>query len=432
MLEKLFQVASRGSNNKTEIIAGITTFMTMAYILIVNPMILSETGMDKGAIFTATAISAAIGCFAMGIMANLPVALAPGMGLNAFFAYTVVLTMGYSWQEALAAVFIEGIIFILLTLFNVREAIVKAIPPVIKTSISVGIGLFIATIGLVNSGIIVRNPATLANLGDMHDPKVYLTLFAILIIGVLLIRNVKGAILIGMVVTTIIGIPLGVVTLPENFSVLSTPPSLDPVLFKFDFTNLFSADMLIIVFTFIFMDLFDTAGTLIAVCTKTKLIDKEGNLPKAKQAFMSDAIATTAGAMMGTSTVTSFVESAAGVAEGGRTGLTAVTTGVFFILALFAAPLFAIVPTAATSAALIVVGLFMISMVSQIDFEDYLIAIPAFVTIILTPLSYSVADGIFMGVLAYIAIHVLAGKYKEVGIPMYILGVIFLAKLLLL
>jgi Permeases len=431
MLEKIFKLKDNGTTPRTELIGGITTFMTMAYILIVNPAVLSQTGMDKDAVFTATALASIVGCLMMGLYANLPVSLAPGMGLNAFFAYTVVLQMGYSWEMALAAVFIEGIIFILLTLLNIREAIVNAIPQTLKLSISVGIGLFITTIGLVNAGVVVQGNA-LSKLGDMSNPTVYLTLLAVIITGVLLIKKVKGALLLGIIITTIIGLPLGVTQLGENFSLFSLPPSLEPVFMKMDFSNLLSMDMVVVVFTFIFMDLFDTAGTLIAVCTKTKLIDSEGKLKNSKQAFLSDAVATTAGAVLGTSTVTSFVESAAGVAAGGRTGLTAIVTGVLFFLSMFIAPLFSIVPTAATSAALIIVGLFMITMVSSIDFEDYKDAIPAFITIIVTPLSYSIADGIIFGVLSYVAIHMLAGEFKRVGIPLYVLSVVFLAKLFLL
>lgn len=431
MLEKIFKLKEHNTTPRAEIVGGITTFMTMAYILIVNPSILSATGMDKDAVFTATALSAVVGCFMMGLFANLPIGLAPGMGLNAFFAYTVVLQMGYSWEMALAAVFIEGIIFILLTVFNIREAIVKAIPPTMKLSISVGIGLFITTIGFVNSGIIVQGNA-LSKLGDLTNPGVYLTLLAVLITGALLIKKVKGALLWGIIATTVIGIPLGIVSLGADFKFFSFPPSLKPVLMQMDFSRLFSIDMLVIVLTFIFMDLFDTAGTLIAVCTKTNLIQTDGNIKNSKQAFLSDAVATTAGAVLGTSTVTSFVESAAGVAAGGRTGLTAIVTGILFLLSLFFAPLFNIVPTAATSAALIIVGLFMITLVSSIDFEDYKNAIPAFVTIIITPLSYSIADGIIFGVLTYVGLHLFAGDYKKIGIPMYILAAVFLAKIIFL
>jgi AGZA family xanthine/uracil permease-like MFS transporter len=431
MLEKLFKLKEHATTPRRELVGGITTFMTMAYILIVNPAVLSATGMDKDAVFTATALSALVGCLMMGLYANLPVALAPGMGLNAFFAYTVCIQMGYSWEMALAAVFIEGIIFILLTLLNVRDAIVNAIPKTMKLSISVGIGLFITTVGLVNSGIVVQGNA-FSKLGDITDPHVYLTLIAILITGALLIKQVKGALLIGIIITTIIGIPAGIVDLGESFRVFSLPPSIEPVFMKMDFSRFFSMDMVVIVLTFIFMDLFDTAGTLIAVCTKSGLVDKDGNVQNSNQAFLSDAVATTLGAVLGTSTVTSFVESASGVAAGGRTGLTAIVTGVLFFLSLFFAPLFSIVPAAATSAALIIVGLFMITLVSSIDFEEYKTAIPAFVTIIITPLSYSIADGIIFGVLTYVGVHMFIGEFKKVGLPMYILAFVFLCKLIFL
>ena len=409
MLEKTFKLKSHKTTVKSEFIGGLTTFLTMAYILTVNPLILSSTGMDSNAIFTATALSAVIGCIIMGIYSNLPIALAPGMGLNAFFAYTVVLQMGYSWEMALAAVFIEGIIFILLTLFNIREAIVKAIPQTMKLSISVGIGLFITTIGLANSKVIISGPV-ISMLGDLTEPAVFMTIVSVILIGVLLIKNVKGSLLLGMIVTTIIGIPLGLVTLGEGFVPFSFPPSIEPIFMKMDFSRLMSIDMLVVVLTFIFMDLFDTAGTLIAVCTKANLIDEDGNPRNSKKAFLSDAVSTTIGAMLGTSTVTSFVESASGVAEGGRTGLSTVFTALFFFVSLFMAPIFGLVPVYATSAALIIVGLFMITLVSEIDFEDYRNAIPAFITIIMTPLSYSIADGIIFGVLTYVGIHMLSGE----------------------
>ena len=431
MLEKTFKLKSHKTTVKSEFIGGLTTFLTMAYILTVNPLILSSTGMDSNAIFTATALSAVIGCIIMGIYSNLPIALAPGMGLNAFFAYTVVLQMGYSWEMALAAVFIEGIIFILLTLFNIREAIVKAIPQTMKLSISVGIGLFITTIGLANSKVIISGPV-ISMLGDLTEPAVFMTIVSVILIGVLLIKNVKGSLLLGMIVTTIIGIPLGLVTLGEGFVPFSFPPSIEPIFMKMDFSRLMSIDMLVVVLTFIFMDLFDTAGTLIAVCTKANLIDEDGNPRNSKKAFLSDAVSTTIGAMLGTSTVTSFVESASGVAEGGRTGLSTVFTALFFFVSLFMAPIFGLVPVYATSAALIIVGLFMITLVSEIDFEDYRNAIPAFITIIMTPLSYSIADGIIFGVLTYVGIHMLSGEFKKVGFPMYILSVVFIAKIIYL
>ena len=431
MLEKIFKLKQHSTNVKFEFIGGATTFLTMAYILIVNPMILSKAGMDYSAVFTATAISAIVGCLIMGLYANLPIALAPGMGLNAFFAYTVVLQMGYSWQMALAAVFIEGILFIILTVFNIREAIVKSIPISLTLSISVGIGLFIAMLGLVNSGIIVSGPG-LTKLGNFLYPNVFMTLLAVILIGILLIKNIKGAILIGILIATLVGIPLKLVNIESDFTLFALPPSIEPVFMKMDFTKLFSIDMLIIVLTFIFMDLFDTAGTLIAVCTKSKLIDEKGNPKNSKKAFISDAIATTTGAVLGTSTVTSFVESASGVSEGAKTGLSTVFTALLFCLALFISPLFAIIPIYATSAALIIVGLFMISMISEIDFTNFKEAIPSFITMILIPLSNSIADGIIIGVLTYVGIHLFSGDYKKINLPIFILSIIFIAKIIFL
>ncbi|MFI3283149.1 MAG: NCS2 family permease, partial [Rikenellaceae bacterium] len=414
MLNKIFKLSQNNTTPRTELLGGVTTFMTMAYILVVNPSILSVTGMDSGALFTATALSAALACVLMGVIANLPVALAPGMGVNAFFAYAIVLQMGYTWEMALAAVFIEGVIFILLSLFNIREMIVRSIPPILKTAIGIGIGLYLAVIGLVNAGVIIKGEP-LMMMGNFTTPSVFLTLVAVIIIGTMLIKKVPGALLIGMVVTTIIAIPLGVVTIPADFKFFSVPHSIEPLLFKMDFSQVWSFDMIIIIFTLIFSDLFDTAGTLIAVCGKSNLIDKNGEIKNVKRAFLSDAIATTVGATMGASTVTSYIESATGVAAGGRTGLTSVVTGGMFLLALFFAPLFAIIPIAATSAALIIVGLFMVSSLSNIDFEDYKTALPAFITILFIPLSYNIATGIIYGFLSYVIIHILSGKHKDVS-----------------
>ncbi len=425
-LDRIFKLSEHKTNVKTEIIAGITTFMTMAYILIVNPDILSAAGMDKGAVFTATALSAAIATFCMAFMANLPFALAPGMGLNAFFAFSVVLGMGYSWQFALTAVLIEGIIFIILTLTNVREAIINGMPMVIKHAVSVGIGLFIAFIGFQNAGIIIDNPATLVALGDVKDIGVILAVLGIVITGVLLIKNVKGALLIGMLVTTVLGILVGKAILPA--SLVSAPPSLKPIFWQFEFDKIFTFDMLLVVFTFLFVDLFDTLGTLIGVSTKANMLDANGKLPKARQALMADAIGTTAGAMLGTSTVTTFVESAAGVAEGGRTGLTALTTGFLFLASTVFAPIFTAVPAQATAPVLILVGLFMMSPIVKINFDDFTDAIPAFLTIIVMPLSYSIAEGLVFGVISYVLLKALTGKAKDVHPMMYIVAVLFIAK----
>ena len=424
-MEKLFKLKEHGTSVKVEVLAGLTTFMTMAYILIVNPLILADAGMDFGAVFTATALSAGIATLVMALLANLPFALAPGMGLNAFFAYAVVLGMGYSWEFALTAVFLEGIIFLILTAFNVREAIVNSIPPTIKKAISVGIGLFIAFIGLANAGIIVANSGTLISLGEITKGPGLLALIGIIITGVLLVFKVRGALLLGIVATTIIGFPMGLTSAPSGSW---APPSLAPIFFKLDFSQVFSMDMLIVLFTFLFVDMFDTVGTLIGVSTKAGLVDEKGNIPKVKQALFADAVGTTVGAILGTSTVTTYVESAAGVAEGGKTGLTAFTAGILFLLALFVSPLFLMIPGAATAPVLVIVGLFMISPIKDINFDDYTEAIPAFLTIIMMPLTYSIAEGIMFGMLSFVILKVLTGKAKEVHPVTYIVGILFIIK----
>ncbi len=427
-MEKFFKLKEHGTSVKVEILAGLTTFMTMAYILVVNPLILKDAGMDFGAVFTATAISAGAATLVMALLANLPFALAPGMGLNAFFAYTVVLGMGYSWEFALTAVFIEGIIFLILTAFNVREAIVNSIPPTIKKAISVGIGLFIAFIGLVNAGIIVKGEGTIVALGNITGGPGLLAVLGIIITGILLIFKVRGALLLGIIATTLIGFPMGITHVPSGSW---APPSLAPILFKFDFSKIFSLDMLIILFTFLFVDMFDTVGTLIGVSTKAGLIDKDGNIPKVKAALFADAAGTTLGACLGTSTVTTYVESASGVAEGGKTGLTALTVAILFFVALFLSPLFLMIPGAATAPVLVIVGLFMITPIKEINFEDFTEAIPAFLTIIMMPLTYSIAEGITFGMLAYIVLKVLTGKGKDVHPVTYIVGIFFLLKYIL-
>ncbi len=430
MLDKFFKITENKSTLKIEVIAGITTFMTMVYILAVNPSILSASGMDKDAVFTATALSAVIATLIMALYAKLPFALAPGMGLNAFFAFTVVLGMGYSWEFALTAVFLEGIIFILLTVFNIRELIVNSIPLNLKHAVSVGIGLFIAFIGLKGTGLVVDNPATLVSLGDVKNPNVLVGMLGVLIIGILLTKNIKGAILIGILASTIVGIFLGVTVLPENFSIMSLPPSLEPIFFKFDFSQIFTLDMLIVLFTFLFVDMFDTVGTLVGVSSKADMLDKDGNVPRAKQALFADAIGTTFGAMLGTSTVTTYVESAAGVAEGGRTGMTSLTVAIMFAIALFFAPVFMIIPAAATAPALIIVGLFMMSPILKINFDDYTELIPAFFTIIMMPLTFSIAEGIVFGMLSFVMLKLLSGRYKEVKPIMYLITLLFIIKFL--
>ncbi|MCF7940974.1 MAG: NCS2 family permease [Spirochaetia bacterium] len=427
-MEKFFKLKEHGTDVKTEVVAGLTTFLTMAYILIVNPLFLSETGMDFGAIFTATALSSAIATLVMAFTANLPFALAPGMGLNAFFAFTVVLGMGYSWQFALTAVFLEGIIFIILTIFNIREAIINSIPTNVKKAISVGIGLFIAFIGFQNAGIIVDDGATLVHLGNLTSGTALLAMIGLLITGVLLAFNLKGALLIGIVATTLVGFLFGITQAPSgNWA----PPSLAPIFFQFEFASVFTFDMLIVLFTFLFVDMFDTVGTLIGVSTKAGLLDEKGNIPKVKQALMADAIGTTVGACLGTSTVTTYVESSAGVAQGGKTGLTAATVAVLFLLSLFLSPLFLAIPGAATAPALILVGLFMITPVKEIDFSDYTESVPAFLTLIVMPLAYSIADGIMIGMLSWILLKLFSGKVKDINLMTIIVGILFILKLIL-
>lgn len=430
MLDKIFNLSQQKTSVKTEVLAGITTFMTMAYILAVNPGILSATGMDKEALFTATALSAIVGTLVMAFVARLPFALAPGMGLNAFFAFTVVLSMGYSWQFALTAVFLEGIIFIILTAFNIRELIVNAIPITLKHAVSGGIGLFIAFIGLQNAGIIVNNDAVLVGLGDMNSHTVWVGFFGIIVTGVLLVLRVKGSLLIGILSSTVLALILGVANLPDG-GLVSLPPSVEPIMWKFDFSQIFTIDMLIVLFTFLFVDMFDTVGTLVGVTDKAGMLTKDGKVPRVKQALFADAIGTTIGSMLGTSTVTTYVESAAGVAEGGRTGLTSFTVAVMFLIALFFAPLFIMIPGAATAPALVMVGLFMLSPISKIDLNNYTESIPAFFTIIMMPLAYSIAEGIVFGMLAYVLIKVFTGKFKDVSWVMYILAALFILKFII-
>ena len=429
MLQKLFGFVPSSMTVKREVIAGITTFLTMAYILAVNPSILSDAGMDKGAVFTATVISSVLATLIMAMYAKLPFALAPGMGLNAFFAYTVVLTMGYSWQFALTAVFIEGIIFILLTLTGLRQKIVDSMPLVLRRAISPGIGFFIAFIGLKNAGIVSASPATFVTMGNLHDPAVLLAAFGILLSAVLLIKKVTGALLIGILVTTVIGIPLGVT---HFTSVLDVPPSIAPVVMKFEWHNVLSFDMAICVLTFLFIDMFDTIGTLLGVSHRAGMVDEKGNIPHLTEAFMADAIGTAAGAMLGTSTVTTYVESASGVNAGGRSGLTSFTTAICFVLALFLAPLFLAIPAQATAPALVLVGVMMMTDVSKLHLGDFADAVPAFVCIALMPLTYSIFDGILMGLITYVLLRLFAGRYRELKLGMIVLAVLFVLKYALL
>lgn len=429
MLQKLFGFVPSSMTVKREVIAGITTFLTMAYILAVNPSILSDAGMDEGAVFTATVISSVLATLVMAMYAKLPFALAPGMGLNAFFAYTVVLTMGYSWQFALTAVFIEGIIFILLTLTGLRQKIVDSMPLVLRRAISPGIGFFIAFIGLKNAGIVSASPATFVTMGNLHDPAVLLAAFGILLSAVLLIKKVTGALLIGILVTTVIGIPLGVT---HFTSVLDVPPSIAPVVMKFEWHNVLSFDMAICVLTFLFIDMFDTIGTLLGVSHRAGMVDEKGNIPHLTEAFMADAIGTAAGAMLGTSTVTTYVESASGVNAGGRSGLTSFTTAICFVLALFLAPLFLAIPAQATAPALVLVGVMMMTDVSKLHLGDFADAVPAFVCIALMPLTYSISDGILMGLITYVLLRIFAGRYRELKLGMIVLAVLFVLKYALL
>lgn len=441
----LFRLKENGTNVSTEVFAGITTFMTMAYILVVNPNILSSTGMDKGAVFTATAIAAFLGCVVMALLANYPFGLAPGMGLNAYFAYTV--ANEYGWQLALFAVFIEGIVFLLFSFFNIREAIFNSVPKNLKNAVSVGLGVFITFIGLQNAGIIVKDPSTAVALGNIKSVAPALAMVGVIITAVLTIKKIKGALFWGILITWGLGIVCQLTGLyqvnieqgqfslvPEGF--ISLPPSIKDInifaaIKSVDFGVVKITDIIIIVFAFLFVDMFDTIGTLIGVSEKANFLDKNGKLPKLKQALLADAVATTAGAMLGTSTTTTFVESASGVAEGGRTGLTSVVTGLLFLIALIFSPIFIAIPGFATAPTLIIVGLFMIENVVNIDFSDYTEGLPAFITIIMMPFAYSIADGLIFGFLSYVFLKVLTGRHKEVGKVMYILSVLFIMKLIL-
>lgn len=426
MLKKLFGFDPLKTTIRTEILAGITIFLTMSYILAVNPaMFKLLDGMPEGSVFTSTALAAIVGCLAMAFWGKLPFGLAPGMGLNAFFVYTVCIGMGYTWQFALTAVFIEGLIFILLTITNVREAIVKAIPLNLRYAVGAGIGLFIAFIGLQNAGVIVNSDATLVVLGDITSGSALLAMIGLIITGVLYLKNVRGALLLGILITTLIGIPMGIT---DFKGVLSQPHSIAPIFCQFDWKNILTLDMVVVVFTFLFIDMFDTVGTLIGVCTKAKLVDEKGNIDRLNQAFMADAIATTLGACLGTSTTTTYVESASGVAQGGRSGLTAFVIACCFAIALFFSPLFLSIPAAATAPVLIIVGLMMLEPVKYIDFNDFSEGIPAFVCIVMMPLAYSISDGILIGMICYTVFNFLCGNFKKLTPTMIILSILFILK----
>ena len=452
-MEQFFKMKEKGTDTRTEIMAGITTFMTMAYILAVNPSILGDAGMDKGAVFTATALASGIACVLMALLANLPFALSAGMGLNAYLAYTVVIGMGYSWQTALTAVFVEGIIFIILSLTNVREAIFNAIPTTLKLGVSVGIGLFICFIGLQNAHIVVDGSTLVsifsfsgslkAGTFNSEGITVLLALIGMVITALLVIKNVRGNILIGIIATWVLGILCQLVGLyvpnPEAgfyslipSGVFAAPASLAPTFMKLDFSNILSLNFFSVIFAFLFVDLFDTLGTRIGCASKADMLDEEGRLPNIRGALLADAIGTTVGAVCGTSTVTTFVESSAGIAEGGRTGLTAITTGAFFILSLFFSPIFLTIPSFATAPALIIVGFLMMQQVVKISWEDSLEAIPAYIAIFAMPFMYSISEGIALGIISYVLLHLFTGKTKDMSPLMYVLAVLFLLKYILL
>lgn len=418
-------------NIKTEMLAGVTTFLTMSYILAVNPLILSDAGMDKGAVFSATVISAVVATLVMAFYAKMPFALASGMGLNAFFAYTLVISMGYTWQQALSVVLIEGVIFILLTIFKVREAIVNSIPLDLRYSISVGIGLFIAYIGLQNGGVIVLSEATMTALGPWTAASI-IAIVGILLGAVLLAQQVRGALFYTILVMTVIGIPFGVTNMPEHFTLISLPSSIEPIAFKIDFSPLLALDFdyIVVMLTLLFMDLFDTIGTLIGASTGAKMLDKDGHVPHLNKALMADAVGTTVGALCGTSTVTTYVESTTGIMEGGRTGLTSFTVALLFFVALFFSPVFLMIPSAATTSALFLVGVMMMRPVLHIDFVHFRTGMPCFITMIMMPFTASISEGIALGMLSYIAVKVCLGEAKQLSIIMYILGVLFLLKYL--
>lgn len=426
MLTKLFGFNPSITTIRREIIAGVTTFLTMSYILAVNPSIFGKLdGMPQGAVFTSTAIAAIIGCLAMAFIGKLPFGLAPGMGLNAFFVYSVCLGMGYSWQFALTAVLIEGLLFILLTLTNVREAIVNAIPISMRNAIGAGIGLFIAFIGLESAGVIVSNENTLVTLGNITSGPALIAFIGILVTSLLYAKKFPGAILVGILTTTIISIPMGEA---EYNGILSKPDSIAPIFCKFEFDKIFTLDMLVVVFTFMFIDMFDTVGTLIGVCTKARMINKDGKIARINQALLADSVATTAGAFLGTSTTTTYVESAAGVAQGGRSGITALVVGVCFAISLFFSPLFLSIPAAATAPALVIVGLLMLEPIRSIPFNDFSEAIPAFICIIMMPLTYSISNGITLGLTTYVLLNLILGNVRKISPTMAILAVLFILK----
>ena len=416
---------------RRELMAGLTTFLTMSYILAVNPDILSSTGMDKGAVFTATALASAIGTLLIAFLAKLPFAQAPSMGINAFFAFTLVMGMGYSWQAALAAVFVEGIIFILLTVFNIREQIVRCIPKNLRFAISAGIGFFIAFIGLKNAGIIVASEATFVTLGAF-TPVATLAVIGIILSAVLMVLRVRGALFYSIILCTLIGIPMGVTEIPEGFVPVSLPKSIAPTFLQFDFAALLNLDMALTIFALVFMDIFNTVGTLIGAAAKTEMMDSEGNVRHIKEAMLADAVATSVGAVCGTSTVTTFVESGAGIAEGGRTGMTALATAGLFVVSLFLAPLFLLIPSAATTGALVLVGVLMLSSIQDIDLMDISEAMPSFITVLTMVLTYNIAEGMSLGLISYTLVKLLSGQWRQVSLTLYIVSTLLVLRYIMM
>lgn len=426
ILEKLLGFNPKTMRKRTEVMAGATTFLTMCYILAVNPTVLGTTGMDRGALFTATAIASAIATLLLAFMAKLPFAQAPSMGLNAFFAYTLCQAMGYTWQQSLAIMLVEGIVFLLITFFNVREAILNAIPTNLRYAISVGIGMFIAFIGLKNAGIVVASPATFVQLGKF-TPMSVLGVIAIILSGVLMARKVKGSLFYSIIIATIIGIPMGVTQIPDHWFPVSLPQSIDPVFCKFDFNGLMNVRTLMVVISLLLVNIFDTVGTLVGLAYKTHIVRPDGSIPHIKEAMMSDAIGTTCGAFLGSSTLTTFVESASGIAEGGRSGMTSLTTGVLFLISLFLSPIFLLIPGAATSGALVLVGVLMLDSVKLLDLSDVSEAFPAFITMITMVLCYSIADGICLGILSYVILKICTGQWRKLNATLVILSLVFIA-----
>lgn len=425
-IDKYFGISSSGSSIRAEILGGVTTFMTMSYIIFVNPDIISKSGMPFDAVMVATCLAAALATLMMGLYAHYPIGLAPSMGINAFFTYSLVMGMGFSWQVGLTAIFIEGVLFIILTFFSIRTLILDAIPLSLKVGIPAGIGLFLALIGLQNGKLVVNSDATLVTLGSLHDPNAILTIAGFFLMTILFVKRVKGAILIGILAITAVAVVLGIAPMPKG--VVSMPPSIAPIFFKLDFSQVLNFDFILIVLVILFMDIFNTAGTLIGVANRTNLLDSKGNLLRSKEAFMADAVGTAGGAVFGVTTVTSYVESVTGVEAGGRTGLTAVVIGILFLLAMFFYPIVAVVPSCATAPALIFVGIVMMSMLKELDFSDWTEAVPAAMTVLMMPFTYNIATGIEFGIISYVIIKIFTLKFKDISPIMYVLAALFIVK----